>query len=318
MSQRQIVITVVASALALLVLWTMMSAVLLGPRAELSAEIADVRTAVENYSNGLRRSTDVVASIRDYASRTLGADVETVDHRLRTRLNRIAEAVGLDGPAVNTGNPTARRSPARTAFSRRGSWKTLRDTVDFVELDGSVSGEGTLQQALELVDRIEAEPWIKRIGALRLEPKGNEDRFSVTVRLTTLFIPGRAPEPIEPAPYDRTRLDRYATLAAGGPFLIPAAASPPPAVAAEQTQAPRPRFPWGQWMLTGIAEGPQGPEVWLRNHKSGETRQLTVGGALHEARLLAIAEEWAEFELGATRFRLEVGRRFSDRSAVSE
>ena len=121
------------------ILWSASKRLYAAPRAELHAEIEKLDGAVASYRKQLDDDFRVQESLRATADRTLGADVETVDHRLRTRLNRIAEAIELGGATVGTGAVSVQRSPARSAFPRRGAWKTLRDAVDFVEVEGWVS-----------------------------------------------------------------------------------------------------------------------------------------------------------------------------------
>ena len=293
-------------------LWSATSRIYAAPRAALEAEIEQVAASVEKYRAQLDDDRWVQQTLRATADRTLGADLETVDHRLRTRLNRIAESIALAGVTVGTGDVSARRSPARTAFPRGGAWKTLRESVDFVEIEGWVTGEGDLGKIVELVDRIDAEPWVKRISQVRIDPKDNGARFAVTVRLATLFLPGSAPEHVESPAYDRSRLDRFAMLVGANPFRLPEAA--PTRVA--DVSAPKAGLPRREWMLTGVAEGPGGAEAWLRNVASGATRQIVIGESIDQAKLVGAATDWAEFELEEERFRVRVGTHLQDRQVI--
>lgn len=295
-------------------LWSATNRLYAAPRAELETDIADARANVEKYRTQLDDDRRVQETLRATVDRSLGADVETVDHRLRSRLNRIAESIALEGATVGTGNVSSLRSPARTAFPRRGAWKTLREAIDFVEVEAWVSGEGDLGKIVELVDRIDAEPWIKRINQVRIDPKENGTRFGVTVRLATLFLPGRTPAAGEIAPYDASRLDRFAALVGTNPFQLPAAAPAPPPTA--QPVAATPSFPWRDWMLTGTAEGPSGPEAWIRNVATGATRQMAMGETIDRATLVAASDEWAEFDLKEKRFRVRVGTHLNDRQVI--
>ncbi len=288
-----------------------------GPRARLRGAIEETGARVNRYAGALERATEVAGAIQSFVDRTLGADLETVDHHLRTRLNRIAEAVGLDGTTVGTGHAAPRRSPARAAFPRSGDWKVLRDEIDFVELDAWIAGGGTLATVIALIDRIDAGPWIKRVDHVDIDPTADGDRFTVTVRLTTIFVPGRGPAARSPAPYDTARLARFSALTRADPFRLP-----PPGVG-EATPAPAeapspPTFPWSDWILTGVASGSTGPEAWLRNPRSGETARLVVGAALGDALLVAVHGESADFRLGAARFRIRIGRNMNDRAPVNE
>ncbi len=306
-----------AAVLILYLLWSTVRVLYAGPRAELTGELEATAARVEDYRRQLDDAPRVDGELRAYVDRTLGADVETVDHRLRTRLNRIAEAVGLAKATVGTGNATTRKSPARTAFPRSASWKAMRDEIDFVELQAWVTGEGDLDDVVQLVDRIDAEPWLKHIDHVKIDPRDNGDRFDVTVRLTTLFLPGREPETVDAAAYDETRLARYRDLVETNHFRVPppVVAAAPPAEPSPQTPPPdEETFPWHEWAVTGVADGPGGAEVWLRRTTNGAARVLTVGSRFESVELVAAAGEWAEFSEGDERFRVRIGRTLEQRS----
>ncbi len=286
----------------------------------LQDKIDTARERVEKYRSTLQSSARQNAEIEQFVERALGGDVETVDHRLRSRLNRVREMVGLEKATVGTGSPSVKRTPAQSLFKGSRN-RELREQTDFVELEAWVSGEGSFAQAVELIDRIQAEPWIKRITRVKLDPKGNAEKFEVSVRLVTLFLPGRRGHEFEEFPeYDQARLDQYAGLIAANQFRLP----PPPAapvVVVEAAPAPpqsKPGFPYGQWVLTGVAENQQGVEAWLRNRKSGETRFLGVSERIHEAVFLASRVDAAEFELNGNRFLVAVGSTLKDRKPMKQ
>ena len=61
------------------------------PRADLDARIEERRGIVERYEAASALAARRRRSVASYEERTLGGDRQTVDHRLRSRLNRIAE-----------------------------------------------------------------------------------------------------------------------------------------------------------------------------------------------------------------------------------
>jgi hypothetical protein len=286
------------------------------PKKEREATIASLRERIGKYDEAFAAAPGVRREIEDFVARTLGGDQQTVDHRLRSRLNRLAERLGIAGATVGTVGVSTVDSPARREF-RGSSLRHLREEIDFVELEGWISAETTFELAVRLVDEIEAEPWLKRIRQLRLDPKDNGERFTVTVRLTTLFMPGREPLDVPAAEYDPTRLARVEALLAANPFRVPPPeAKPVVAAAAPPAPAPKPpSFGWADWMVTGVAETPAGPEVWVRNRASGETRRLVIGESLHTATLTSVAGDRAEFRIEEKQFAIQVGQRMNDRSA---
>ena len=279
---------------------------------------ADHVSKIDSYRNYLkdakaesRRRRELDADFQEIVNRTLGADRETVDHQLRTRLNRIGEELGISGLSVGTGQARRLQSPARNEFGRR-TQRALRDEIDFVELEGWISGEATFEAALRLIHRIDAEPWLKHLDQVRLQPKDNGDRFGVTVRLTTLFLPKQSPsEPVLTA-YDASAFDPYLALARSNLFRVPpqgqTSGPPTPAAVAATSQ--------DQWTLTGVASGPQGLEVWLLNPQTGESRRLAVGETLRGLVLVGAVGETAEFRRDQQRFTVSIGQPLSQPSPL--
>ena len=91
------------AALLVAVGWVVTAAVgrmYVQPRDRMETGIEEQRARVVRYTDALDRAASLGSSIQSYVDRTLGGDDETVDHRLRSRLNRIAETVGLADATV--------------------------------------------------------------------------------------------------------------------------------------------------------------------------------------------------------------------------
>ena len=281
------------------------------PKAELVKDIATRESFLAEAKAENRGRSQLDDDLQGIINRTLGEDLETVDHQLRTRLNRIGEELGIAGLTVGTGQARKLQSPARNEFSRRRH-PDLRNEIDFVELEGWISGEATFENALRLVHRIDAEPWLKHLDQVRLQPKDNGDRFGVTVRLTTLFLPKHVPSEPMLAAYDASAFDPYLALTRSNLFRVPpqgqTSGPPTPSAVAAASQ--------DQWTLTGVASGPQGLEVWLLNPQTGESRRLAVGETLRDLVLVGAVGETAEFRRDQQRFTVSVGQRLSQRSPL--
>jgi len=296
----------------------------LQPRQTLLDRIASAQEKIASYQSADRDAETIDKRSKAWVTRTLGSDPETVDHAVRTRLNRLAEIVGLSGPSTGTSAAVLRHSPMKSQMPSAGIWATLRAEPDFHEVEAWVKGEGTWRQVLELIDRVDAEPWSHRMQSLRLEPKGDTDRVAVSLNVITLFILGRSPGELVDAPYDLQRLSSSAISASPSPFLMPVVAvAPPPPPSTAQASAdppppppPPPPFPWREWSVTGVARAAGEPEVWLRNAKSGETRRLVLGSRLGEAQLVEIDGDGAHFVLESRKFRVEVGRNLSEGTPI--
>ena len=283
--------------------WRPVRSMYLGPRVEVEQRRAKLIADVNRYRSGVDDGLRLRTELQAYADRTLGGDLEAVDHELRTRLNRIGEEVGLKKLSVGTGRVRSMETPARNVAALRAN-KELRDELDFVEVEASVSGVGSLEAAMRLVHRIEAEGWIKRIVQVRLQPRDNGERFVVTIRLVTLYLPGRAPAgPVETVA-DLGGFERYQPLVRRNPFRLAAK----PVAAAPQPVAPKPAGQHRKWVLTGVVSGPDGVEVWLLHADSGQSRRLSIGQSIQGVRLVAAAGDTADFEFGEDRFTVPVGR----------
>jgi hypothetical protein len=276
--------------------------------APLERRIESMRAFIAEASDERVRHRGVTAELDAIVDRTLGGDLETVDHALRTRLNRFGEEIGLDGLTVNTGRHVARETPARSQL-RKPAERTLRDEIDFVELEGTVAGEGTLEQAIRLVHAIDAAPWMKRIDVVRVDPRDGGARLAVTMRLTTLFLPGRAPSAAPSDAIDPAGFDRHRALVERNPFaLLPPAVPPPPPA------APAPKaYDYGRWTITGIVETPAGAEVWLRDAQTSRTRRLAVTEGLEDVVLTAVRGDLAVFESGNETFVVAIGQTLASR-----
>jgi hypothetical protein len=316
MTSRPLMLSLLGGVLGALVLWTGFDRLQLKPQRDaLGVRLASATERVQTYEQAIDGRRSLERDMDALIARTLGSDVESVDHRLRSRLGRIAEETGLSAATINTGNAAIRQSPARQLFQGRTTlMREMRDQPDFIELDGTVSAEGTLDQVVRLIDRIDAEPWIKRITSLRIDPKQNGERFGVTLRLATLFVPDKAPSENPTPKYDQQRLTRFASVAHANPFRLP-----PPGRPAQPSPRPGPaEFPYAQWVLTGVAHGRGGDEAWLRNGDSGESRRLAAGERIGEASFVAAHGDSGEFLFGETRFFVLVGWNLSHRTPVNK
>ena len=285
--------------------WTPVREMYFVKRASLEERIERCRGDITTCEKGLSDEPRVASAIEDHVRHTLGGDKETVDHRLRTRLNRIGEELGLSTLTVGTGKTRAVASPARSTFTGRAQ-KSLRDEIDFVEVEAWIAGRGTLEEVLRLVHRVRSEPWLKRIHQVRLDPKDAGKVFDVNLRLYTVFLPGRAPQEIAESDGDPAGFALWQSILARDPFRIPAA--PPPEAALVPKQA-TPSFPYQHWTVTGVAAGPAGPEVWLLNAQKKTSMQLALGATIGKLVLVAASGETAEFRLGERTVTLRVGER---------
>ncbi len=304
------------------------------------ATLREIDTYVEVLSNA-RTKRDarpaLEAKLQGVADRTLGATLETVDSEVRRRLNRACEELGITEFSVTTGATTARGTPAKKEF-RRPEERQLRDEPDFIEVQATVTASGNAAQIYQLLFRVHVEPWIKRIESIRLAPRNGGEAVKVTLKMTTMFLPGRlAKSPLVVDPKALATAERYRALFASNPFRIPPP-EPPPTVAvtpdpnalnvavAPPTNAvgselpvapPLSPFPYGEWQLTGVVEGPSGPELWLRHLPTGTPLTLQPGGSIGELIFRGVEYDSGLFEGPGGACRVQVGSNLTQRSTAA-
>lgn len=291
-------------------------------REKATRDEATYRTALLEIRDERTRRGKLDAGIQSFVDRTLGGTAEACDAQLRSRLNRLGEEVGLRDLRVTTGSTTVRTSPAKTEFGRSGRDRALREETDFVELAATFTGEGSLEQVIRAIHRIDVEPWLKRIDAIRLDGLQEGERLKLTLRLTTLFLPelDRKVE-LKVADSDLGGFVRFTRLVEANPFRVPvppvvATGTPPPAAptpAPEAGPAAVTGFPYDQWQLTGLVSGPTGQEAWLRNVADQRSATLVPGQSLGDLTFLGFTADLAEFTAGEARFRVQVGNSLGTR-----
>lgn len=317
MSNRAVFIIVLLIATVIgYVGYTFLNTYYLTPRAKLVGYLDQMNVQIDQVRGERSQAADRQEKLQAYIDRTLGPDKETVEHELRSRLNRLAEEIGLTAQNVSTGDMSLRLSPAKNEFSnnkKKVEERKLYDEVDFAELNGFIAGDGTYAQAIELIAALKAEPWIKYLYFVHLDPRDGGKTFRVTVHLRTLFFPGKSPG--KPMPEGMPALDqtKLATLAEKNPFALPAPPEPEQPVRVANNK-PRPKaFPYDKWVMTGIVSGPTGgKEVWLLESGSGETKLLTPGEQLSDMKLVDADGDAAQFEYNGKSIQLFIGQNLGE------
>jgi hypothetical protein len=305
-------------------------------RAEMSTKIENYRRSLTDASQKSKGRDALEAKVQQLADQMLGPTLETVDSEVRRRLNRACEELGITDFSVTTGASVVRQTPAKKEF-RQPEVRKYRDAVDFVEVEATIIASGTVESIYRLIFRVDAEPWMKRIGSIRLNPTSDGQFARLNLRLSTPFMPGmsaKAPLKLDPARLEQA--SRYASLFSSNPFRIPpppVIAPPPTAVAqggAPQSTpsgegappvavvaAPPGAFPYGEWQITGVVEGPSGAEAWLRHLPSGATLALQPGNAVGELVFRRVEYDFAVFDSPSGACRIQVGTNLTQRGAVA-
>ena len=245
--------------------------------------------------------------LADSFNRMLGADREVVENEIRGNLATLVKACGLSDSSISTPRTTVRQSPAKRTFRRSGAHRAFREEPDFVEVGASISAMGRIGQLVNFLYRLDAAPWLKRIELIRIDPEGKGRRLRLTVRLSTIYVPGQEPGEGELESESKWPLNRYRGLIAANPFAL--AADPKPLVKTPDIPPPPPppRDPRANWRLTGIVNGPDGIESWLLNLPQQKAVEIRPGEDFGQFTLREAEGEIATFTLGDETFRILIG-----------
>lgn len=318
-------------------------------KAGLTERLTSLREGAEGYQNWLDARPPVRERLSAFADATLGFDVEVVDARFRSGLNRMAASAGLvrEDTVVNVRptpvalkNPTVGQRQPVAEFRRFMRLEGI-DTPDLYMLDAELRGSGSLEAAVRLLALAQTQPWIWSVRRFSITPQGGRGgRFDISVSLSTAVLPDLAPESrseegegrpsTEPPPIqdpDAGHLLATTAIVTRNVFAPP---PPPPAKPEPQQQRqaeakprptesapPPPPPPYHEWRLTAFSESPgQGALAWLLNTRTGTALRLSPGEQVLDATLVGAGPGRAVFQIGEARFTLSLNETLADRHPV--
>jgi len=321
MSRARIIVLAILAVGALFLLWRGVLNLYLTPRHELFVRIGRVKKEMAQREQALNDEVAQRLQLRDAAQRTLGGSAEEAVSTMRARLNTIGHGVGLNDLRVSTAPVRAVGSPASSAYSRESAWKSMARQPDFLSVSADFSGQGSLDQVVRALEIIAAEPYIKRIERVALRPRRAGEVVDLSVSLTTVILPETEAQSL-PEP-EVAQATLFAALTDKNMFRAPPPRAPdPPPVKAEvkpEVIVQRaPLVPWSDWVVTGIAWIDGRPELWVRNTKTSESRQLRSGDRLLEAQVEEINRTEAIVAIDGLKFSVEIGQTLGDRRPVNQ
>ena len=269
--------------------------------------------SIQTYRNFLgevraqRERRDALdGELADSLDRTLGSEMETVDSTARFKLANLAKECGLKDLSVSITRSVVLDSPAKRTFRRSATQREFRDEPDFVEVGASMNAVGMIDEVVRFLHRLDAAPWLKRVGLVRIDPEGKKGELRLVVQLSTIFVPGLEPAETLLEPDPRWPLQRYSRLVASNPFALPR--KPEPVLATNSPALPPPSGdPRANWRLTGIVEGPDGIEAWLMNLPRQDAVEIRPGEHFGLFTLSEVEGDIATFTEGDETFRILVG-----------
>jgi len=294
------------------------------PRATLSGEVAVARESVQRLEKQLEGRPALRARLRTVGATTLGGKLDTLEHRFRTGLSRLAEAEGLTSVVVDHGTPQAQPSPLLNAKGiATGLKRELRRAPDFEVVRGVLRGSGSLEQTLRTIAAAQAQPWAHRIEGFSIAPAGKDrERFDLTLRVATIFAPAVAPAPDAAPVVVQTPVEAeplWRAVAAKNVFRAPPAgkAAEPSVLVADVANAeppPQPFAPYEEWRLAGVTvSSVRGAEAFFVNVRTGARVTVPKGGLVLDALFVEGSGERAVIEIGGKRFEISNGQTLAAR-----
>jgi hypothetical protein len=296
------------------------------PLDEIRAETASLQASTTDLRDDAIAFADLARNLDTFARSTIASDAETMETRLRAVLNQLTREAGLD--AVRTDTDVRRPAINPASDGRLGEFRPASrgeesESPSFTPVRASISGVGTIEQALRAVALLESQPWPKRITQLRLKPQADARRAAVAISFETLFMPDLpgpedAPDLAAISPEARARI---AEILNATPFSAPPAppTEPPPTTRVEQEPDPPPPPPYHLWTVTGVTATDDRTEVWITNRNTNETRKLMpgqefLGIALLEARGTAAVFTASASDSSPTPFAVPLGADLNTRN----
>lgn len=309
--------------------WTWYS----GERGKLDTEIARYASGLDAREVELLDAGKVKKEFEQLCSISLGATEEESNAAVRRALNEMAAYVGLRKAAVSTASARPVTNPAAKAKLREYNSRTERERPDFYSISATLTGEGSLDQAVRTVALLDSQDWVCRIDGFGMRAFGKErEGIDLSVTVTAMFLPGRkAVLGAETAgriwsPIEEARLDPWRAIVSKNVFKEPPPPPPPPAAPQPQptavAQEPPPAPPVPQpsladWRVSAVVQGRGGPELWIINQKTSETKMLGVGSQVLDAVFITGSGESARIRIGQETFEVRLGSTLADRKPAS-
>jgi len=302
-----------------------------GERSLLDAQVARYAGGLEAREVEMLDATALKKEFDRLCAVSLGSTEEEANALMRRALNEMAAFVGLRQGKVSTATAKSVPNPAAKAKLREFGTRADRERPDFYSISATLTGEGSLEQAVRTVALLDAQDWICRIDGFGMRAFGKEkEGIDLSVSVTAMFFPGRkATLGAESGgriwvPIEEARLDPWRTIVSKNIFKEPPPPLPPPAAPVQPTPiaevvppSPPSAPSLGDWRVSAVVQGRTGPELWLTNEKTSETRMLSAGAQLLDAVFITGSGERARIRVGDSVFEVQLGSTLAQRKPAS-
>ena len=286
-----------------------------------------LRDTLDSWNAGkaqMQASLESADAVRDrliaIAETGLGRSAEVAEHRFRTLLGELCDQSGLGDYVIATREPVAVGDPASKSRPVEFS-KAMRQKSDFVEIEASVSGEGSYSSVIQTLALLESQPWIHRVKEFSIQT-GSADRAAYEFRSTvsTVLLPDLMTDETgsqaSVVPAAGEGLDR---LMAWNPFVVER--DPVVAVAPVPQAVPSPPSepPYVDWRISGVMHSSRGElQAIVSNTRTGESRTLSVGSTLLGLTLSGVERDRVRFTEDETGYEVALGGSLADRVRLIE
>lgn len=282
MTRREKTLGAVAGSVFLALLgYVVVTRTVIAPARKLDADFRNQWNKLQDIRKQMnRRDKTYIPKLRRYAARTFGTDELKAGDHIRTHLMKLIARSGV----------TMESLQAVTGDRAKG----------YREIGRAVQVRGTLEQVINLLYLLDAQPTLHRIKNVTIRPVRNSDQVELSFRYTSLLV--ELPPGVEVAGTDPNVADRYGNLdsddrqayrligrrdlflpyvqrpqrpaVAQNPQPQPAPAPSPPA------DPPPPADPLSHLKVVGLTDWAGRPEVVVADQRTREVRRYAPGDAL--------------------------------------
>ncbi len=312
----------IGSVAGLLIVFSLYRSVYAKPNSEMRETLRSWHEGKDQMQRSLGDATRVKQQLSEIEATTLGPTGELAEHRMRTLLTDLCGQGGLKEFVIAcrepkaVGNPAADEIPAE--FNRE-----MRRQADFLAIETSVTGRGSLDSCLHTVALLESQPWLHRVSGVSIQPRGKErTEFDLSAQVVTILMPDLATDETgASAQVVSADPSMWAAVTSRNPFIV-APPLPEPRVEVAQAAPPaQPKSqpkPLGDWVVTGVMRTTDGGEAILSNRKTGESRVLMPGGEMMGMKVSSILVDEIVMLEGESGYRVALGRSLAEREPLIE
>jgi len=285
--REKILALAVGAALTLFVLYLAVDKLFISQVISLRKQQDDLRGKIESGSQDKQTYTETAARLPGLFDRTFGSDENLASERVRARLDSLLKASGFQ---------------TDIALTPQGSAKVRTSSGDIAgnEVTWQVVTKGKLEQLINFLYLLDAEPYLHRIESLSLSPDQRTGVTEMQLRFMS-FVPaswqgeelptGTAAQESAPGLLEAPGRKVYEVIALRDvfrPYLEYRPPPPPPPPPPSPPPQPSPPPPAVQQKIVALATWAGQQEVHVRDLANGRTEVLKPGQTLAEGQIVMI------------------------------